>query len=206
MRLWHQVVAAALLILLWPAVAAASDKAINTNTANASTAKTSTAAITAPAVSAPAQLAKWQMLQGRFYFQQQKWIRGLKKPLQSSGYLQLETKRLLWITEKPVQQQIVLDNSGVQQQLDGALKLQPGTELIGSLMLAVMQQDIAFLQQHFVLQHMPEHCVQLQPLKKPLTDFYRHITLCGADKLQQITLLEISGNRSDIQLSTGATQ
>lgn len=206
MRLWQSFVAAALLIWLWPAVAATSDKVINTNTANASTAKTSSAAITAPAVSASAQLLQWQMPQGRFYFQQQKWIRGLKKPLQSSGYLQLETKRLLWITEKPVQQQIVLDNSGVQQQLDGTLKLQPGTELIGSLMLAVMQQDIAFLQQHFVLQHMPEHCVELQPLKKPLTDFYRHITLCGTDKLQHITLLEISGNRSDIQLSTGAAQ
>lgn len=195
MRLWHSAGAAALLILLWSAVAVASDTAIKTNAATA-----------APAVSAAVQLAQWQMPQGRFYFQQQKWIRGLKKPLQSSGYLQLETNRLLWVTEKPVQQQIVLDNSGVQQQLDGALKLQPGSELIGSLMLAVMQQDIAFLQQHFVLQQMPEHCVQLQPLKKPLTDFYRHITLCGADKLQQITLVEISGNRSDILLSTGAAQ
>lgn len=182
---------------LWPAIATAGDTAVR---------NTSTTAITEPAVSAAAQLAQWQLPPGRFYFQQQKWIRGLKKPLQSSGYLQLEAKRLLWITEKPVQQQIVLDNSGVQQQLDGALKLQPGSELIGSLMLAVMQQDIVFLQQHFVLQAMPDHCVQLQPLKKPLTAFYRHIALCGADKLQQITLLEISGNRSELQLSTGAAQ
>lgn len=154
-----------------------------------------------PALTAQAQLALWQLPLGRFEFQQQKWIRGLKRPLQSSGYLQLAQDSLQWVTEKPVQQQVLLNKQGVQQQLGTELKLQPGSELIGQLMLAVMQQDLAFLQQHFVLQTAEDACVQLQPLKAPLTGFYRYIALCGKERLQQIELLELSGNRSEIKLS-----
>lgn len=153
------------------------------------------------ALTAQAQLALWQLPAGRFEFQQQKWIRGLKRPLQSSGYLQLAQDSLQWVTEKPVQQQVLLNRQGVQQQLGTELKLQPGSELIGQLMLAVMQQDLAFLQQHFVLKTAEDSCVQPQPLKAPLTGFYRYIALCGKERLQQIELLELSGNRSEIKLS-----
>lgn len=164
--------------------------------------------IAAQPTSPPAEqlLLLWQVQQGQLNFQQQKWIRGLQRPLQSSGFLQLEPQRLLWVTEKPIQQQVVLDKLGVQQQLAGELKLQPGTELIGTLMLAVMQQDIAFLQQHFAFESAAEHCVRLIPRQKPLTAFYQHIELCGAIELQQITLLELSGNRSEIVLSPGVAK
>lgn len=150
---------------------------------------------------AEAQLASWQLPTGRLEFQQQKWIRGLTRPLQSSGYLLLEQDSLQWVTEKPLQQQVLLNRQGVQQQRGTELTLQPGSELIGQLMLAVMQQDVVFLQQHFALQQTADSCVQLQPLKQPLTSFYRYIALCGGAQLQQIELLELSGNRSEITLS-----
>lgn len=150
------------------------------------------------------QMAQWQLPQGKLLFTQQKWIRGLQRPLKSQGYLQLEAQSLDWVTEQPVQSAVRLDKQGVQQQLAGTYQPQAGTELIGRLMLAVLQQDQAFLQQYFSLQPLPEQsgeCVQLTPLQAPLSNFYRHIVLCGQMSLSRIELTELAGNRSEILLT-----
>lgn len=167
-----------------------------------------------PQANALQQMASWQLPQGKLLFTQQKWIRGLKRPLKSQGYLQLSPQSLDWVTEQPVQSAVRLDKQGVQQQLAGTFQLQAGTELIGHLMLAVLQQDQAFLQQYFSLQPVQSsagqepsaqaqagQCVQLVPLQAPLTNFYRHIVLCGEGSLSRIELIELAGNRSEILLT-----
>lgn len=154
------------------------------------------------------QIAQWQLPQGKLLFSQQKWIRGLQRPLKSQGYLQLAANSLDWVTEQPVPSAVRLDQQGVQQQLAGTYQLQVGTELIGRLMLAVLQQDQTFLQQYFSLQPLPlnnSECVQLMPLQAPLTKFYRHIVLCGQTSLSRIELTELAGNRSEILLTATST-
>ncbi len=79
----------------------------------------------------------------------------------------------------------------------------PSTEAINTY-LKEFEIPQAFLQQYFSLQPLPEQsgeCVQLTPLQAPLTNFYRHIVLCGQMSLSRIELTELAGNRSEILLT-----
>lgn len=149
-----------------------------------------------------ALISRWTLAPGHYPFVQQKWIKGLQRPLRSSGYLELATNGLDWVTEKPVLQKVHLDAQGVTLQNQ---PIQAGSELIGQLMLAVVQHDTQFLAQHFTISTPTERCMTLNPKAAPLNQFYQQIQLCGEQKLEQIELIELKGNRSLIQLQGPAT-
>lgn len=191
-----------LLLLVWPSAALLAAPAAKPDAA-------SIEQVSASQTAALDLLTKWQLPQGKLTFSQQKWIRGLQRPLKSQGYLQFNTDTLEWVTEYPVKSAVLLDKQGVRQQMGGAYQLQAGTELIGQLMLAVLQQDQLFLKQYFNLQALntsAEPCVRLVPRQAPLTNFYQHIVLCGVSRLQRAELLELGGNRSEILISAAPEQ
>ncbi|TXH94995.1 MAG: outer membrane lipoprotein carrier protein LolA [Rheinheimera sp.] len=142
-------------------------------------------------------LNRWTLAPGHYPFVQQKWIKGLQRPLRSSGYLALNEQSLEWVTEKPVLQKVHLDAHGVTLQHQ---QVQAGSELIGQLMLAVVQHDTSFLAKHFSISKLQAGCLKMQPKAAPLNKFYQQIQLCGETKLEQIELIEVKGNRSLIQL------
>lgn len=144
-----------------------------------------------------ALVGRWTLAPGHYPFIQQKWIKGLQRPLRSSGYLVLNEQSLDWVTEKPVMQKVHLDANGVTLQHQ---QVQPGSELVGQLMLAVVQHDSQFLAKHFRISPSQVGCLTLEPNSAPLNQFYQQIQLCGETRLQQIELLELNGNRSLIQL------
>lgn len=147
-------------------------------------------------------VGRWTLAPGHYPFVQQKWIKGLQRPLRSSGYLALHEQSLEWVTEKPVLQKVHLDAHGVTLQHQ---QVQAGSELIGQLMLAVVKHDTQFLAKHFRMSQPQAGCLTLQPNAAPLNQFYQQIQLCGETKLQQIELIELQGNRSLIQLQGPAT-
>ncbi|MDX3774792.1 outer membrane lipoprotein carrier protein LolA [Chromatiaceae bacterium AAb-1] len=142
----------------------------------------------------------WQPFSGRVEFRQQKQLQGMAFPITSSGYLQLDNDTLLWHTRQPVEQQVLISGAGVSQLQQGQMQLIAGTEIIGQLMLAVLQQNNAFLSTYFQRQPQGDHCQQLTPVKAPVDQFFQHIELCGTAQLEQIRLLEKSGNTTSIEL------
>ncbi|WP_409522561.1 outer membrane lipoprotein carrier protein LolA [Nitrincola sp. MINF-07-Sa-05] len=156
------------------------------------------------------QLPDWQGLDGRVNFTQHKHISGLKKPVLSSGYLLLEDEQLLWHTQKPVSSQVLISAAGVSQLTDGAAvgsaEAIAGSEIIGQLLLAVLQQRTAFLHQYFTLTSAGEDCFELRPHQPPVDQFFTQMTLCGDQTLNTINLLEHNGNRTLIELELDADQ
>lgn len=145
--------------------------------------------------------AAWQAYSGRVDFSQQKQLQGLTFPVRSSGYLQLDNDTLLWHTQTPVDQQVLISGAGVSQLQQGEMQLIAGTEIIGQLMLAVLQQNQSFLQEYFSFTPPADACQLLTPVKAPVDQFFSQIELCGGTQLQRITLLEKTGNNTIIALS-----
>ena len=79
-----------------------------------------------------------------------------------------------------------------------------GSEFVGQLMLAVLQQDIDFITQQFGIQQADNHCSLLRPVEAPLNQFFSQIELCGETQLSSLTLQETNGNTTQITLQPEA--
>jgi hypothetical protein len=151
-------------------------------------------------VLANGQMLQWPPLQGKTGFTQLKSLQGLPVPLRSSGTIELQEAELLWHTTAPVEQKLKISAAGVSQWQQQDYVALAGSEFVGQLMLAVLHQDLAFIQQHFSLQGGIAHCTLLQPRQAPLNQLFRQIELCGEQQLQQLTLQEVNGNKTVIAL------
>lgn len=148
----------------------------------------------------PEQLKQWADWSERVEFTQHKQIKGLSRPLLSQGYMQLSKDQLLWHTQKPVDQRVLIEATGVSQWSSGEFKAVAGTEMIGQLMLAVVQKDTSFLLQYFDATTGQPDCIELRPKQAPVNQFFSQIMLCGQQQLQSIQLNEISGSQTLISL------
>lgn len=155
----------------------------------------SIAATASPELSLP-----WQPLQGRIGFSQQKQLQGLPVPLNSSGYLDVTPEQMLWHTTSPVDSKLLISASGVSQWQQQQFVAVAGSEFVGQLMLAVLQQDNAFIAEQFNVGKDAEPCLTLTPRQAPLDKLFRQIWLCGAEQLNQIKLAELNGNTTTINL------
>ncbi|HEX5792892.1 MAG TPA: outer membrane lipoprotein carrier protein LolA [Rheinheimera sp.] len=149
-------------------------------------------------------LLPWQPLQGRVAFSQVKTIQGLPVPLRSSGYLDLSAQQMLWHTTTPLDSKLLITAAGVSQWQQQEYIAVAGSEFVGQLMLAVLQQDLDFMQQQFQLQRGDNHCTLLQPKQAPLDQLFEQIALCGEQQLSSLTLREKNGNSTQISLQTEA--
>ena len=154
----------------------------------------------------PEQLKKWSDWSERVEFTQHKQIKGLSRPLVSQGYMQLSNDQLLWHTQKPVDQQVLVEAGGVSQWRAGEFKAVAGTEMIGQLMLAVVQKNTSFLLQYFDAKTGQPDCIELIPNQAPVNQFFSQIILCGQQQLQSIQLNEISGSQTLIRLIVDGTR
>lgn len=145
-------------------------------------------------------LFNWPAVSGESRFLQLKTIQGLPVPLQSEGTITVESDGLVWHTVKPVEQQLLISSEGVSQWQQQQYTAIAGSQFIGQLMLAVMQRNAAFLQQHFTFQSVPPHCTTLTPIQPPLSQLFASVDLCGQHQLSQITLTELNGNVTQITL------
>lgn len=148
-----------------------------------------------PAVSLP-----WQPLQGRISFSQLKQLQGLPVPLNSSGYLEITPEQMLWHTTAPVDSKLLISASGVSQWQQQEYVAVAGSEFVGQLMLAVLQQDNAFIAEQFSVAKAEAPCLALTPRQAPLDQLFRQILLCGSAQLSQLKLEELNGNTTSINL------
>lgn len=154
----------------------------------------------------PEQLEQWADWSERVEFTQHKQIKGLSRPLVSQGYMQLSKDQLLWHTQKPVDQQVLVKATGVSQWSSGEFKAVAGTEMIGQLMLAVVQKNTSFLLQYFDAKTGQPDCIELTPNQAPVNQFFSQIILCGQQQLQSIQLNEVSGSQTLIHLIADGTR
>ena len=145
-------------------------------------------------------LQRFAPVEGRIQFSQRKQLQGLPVALQSSGYIELQQNELLWHTKVPVDSQLKITAAGVSQWQNRQYQAVAGSEFVGQLMLAVLQQQQAFIAEYFSLSETSVECVQLQPSQAPLNTLFGRIELCGKQQLQQISLYELNGNQTDIYL------
>ncbi|CAM3692896.1 outer membrane lipoprotein carrier protein LolA [Rheinheimera salexigens] len=144
----------------------------------------------------------WQPLQGKVWFKQVKNLQGLPVPLRSSGYLDIAPHQMLWHTTTPVESKLLIKATGISQWQQQEYIAVAGSEFVGQLMLAVLQQDSDFIQQQFQLQIIAGNCMQLQPKQAPLEQLFSQIVLCGKTELNSLTLQEVNGNSTMISLQT----
>lgn len=149
-------------------------------------------------------LLPWQPVQGRFAFTQLKQLQGLPVPLRSSGTIELKDNEMLWHTTAPVDSKLLITASGVSQWQQQQFVAVAGSEFVGQLMLAVLQQDTDFITQQFNVQQSGQHCTLLQPVEAPLNQFFSQIKLCGETQLSSLTLQETNGNTTQITLQPEA--
>lgn len=149
-------------------------------------------------------LLRWQPVLGKTAFEQVKTIQGLPVPIKSAGYLDISTAEMLWHTTTPVDNMLRITPAGVSQWQQGSYVDLAGSAFVGQLMLAVMRQDQAFIQQYFHLSATTEECTLLQPSQAPLNGIFRDITLCGAEQLNRLTITELNGSNTLITLLPAA--
>ena len=157
-----------------------------------------------PQATAGQTLLRFKPLQGQLNFNQSKQLQGLPVALKSSGYIQLEAGQLLWHTTAPVDSKLLVSPAGVSQWQQQQYVAVAGSEFVGQLMLAVLQQQHQFINAHFALSDADNDCQMLHPLQAPLSNLFVQIRLCGETTLQQIVLQESNGNSTTIDLQPGA--
>ncbi|MBU1308126.1 MAG: outer membrane lipoprotein carrier protein LolA [Gammaproteobacteria bacterium] len=152
-----------------------------------------------PAQAADSPQLRFKPLQGQLAFKQTKQLQGLPVALKSSGYIQLAAEQLLWHTTTPVDSKLQVSPAGVSQWQQQQYVAVSGSEFVGQLMLAILQQQHQFIRSHFALSD-DDGCQLLQPLQAPLNTLFVQIRLCGDSTLQQIVLHETNGNSTTIDL------
>lgn len=133
-------------------------------------------------------------------FTQTKHIQGLPRPMVSQGYVELTQDRLEWVTEAPIVNRLVVTQQGVYETENEAEQHISGSETVGQLLLALLNQDYEYLQRFFSVTPLNTKCLQLTPEREPLRSLYRTIEACGAERLESVELVETQGNRTSIQL------
>ena len=146
----------------------------------------------------------------RGQFEQEKTLAGFDLPLRSSGHFSFSRDHgVIWQIEQPFAATVVItaqrlrerDGDGPWRQTDSAS--QPAVAMIHRLSQALMGADLGQLRDHFALQAQTEaeHWqLQLNPLDGPMAEFLRQAQVRGQTTVQQLILIEASGDRTEIRL------
>ncbi|WP_394173849.1 outer-membrane lipoprotein carrier protein LolA [Thalassotalea litorea] len=135
-------------------------------------------------------------------FVQKKYFAALKKPFISEGQFRVSGTEFDWLTKKPVNSALFIrgnrifseDNIGNQVEISGA---KPVVELLKAVTTGHLE---TIATQFGFFQTEQQQCVLLTPKAKSLSDVIAQIQLCGRGVVSDISVLEISGNKTEIQL------
>lgn len=138
-------------------------------------------------------LAQVQLLRGRYT--QRKFLRELPRPLTSSGeFLLVRGQGIWWHTQVPMESELLLNRRSGQP---------PGLQMAASTFVAMFALDLDTLAQNFELfamQSGPRWLLGLRPRDAALAAWFQQIMLGGRTQLQQVTLIETTGDRTEIDL------
>jgi hypothetical protein len=135
-------------------------------------------------------------------FAQQRTMRGLPRPLESSGeFLLVRDLGLRWHTLAPVEDEFVLTRAGVSASRPGARRtsLGPATELL----FALFSLDLQALERRFELYGLgtPDSWnIGLRPRDKTTARAVREATVRGGRRVESIVLVNGAGDELRIRL------
>lgn len=145
-------------------------------------------------------------------FQQQKWFQGFNQPFHSSGTFHIGTDKLVWHTQKPINNKMLINQQGVfSVDAQGSLTQQAGQTPYNQLLGQLLTGNVASLATQFhitpkaLTPHLPakaNSCQQLVSKDRQLTQLIAHFVLC-TDAQQQvmfIRLVEPNGSKTEIHL------
>lgn len=131
-------------------------------------------------------------------FRQKKQLSGLPRALVSSGQLDISQEAIIWTTEHPQQQKLVINRQGIFEKSSG--EVISGSRAVAQLLLAILQQDEVVLKQQFNLS-LEQECVVMTPKADALASVIKEIHSCGTDSVERVELFEQDGNTTRIELS-----
>lgn len=141
-------------------------------------------------------------------FSQVKAIKGLKKPLRSSGNFVLARRRgVLWHTEKPLKSELRVSRDGLRQRREGKTVLelkagsQPGLKMLSEVLFSVFSADLAGLRSTFEMSGSTTKKgwkVSLTPKPGPAAKAVKRITLEGTSAVQILVLDEAGGDQARV--------
>ncbi|AHG66094.1 putative outer-membrane lipoprotein carrier protein LolA [Advenella mimigardefordensis DPN7] len=154
------------------------------------------------------QLAAHQTVQGDV--QQKRFLRSLEQPLLSQGsFVMAADKGLLWETRSPIASVIRITPKGMMHQ-DSAGQWQPlqqqgaGSQTQIRLFMDLLSGNTRSLSGQFTqtLQgDAQDWTLTLDPTSSVLKQIFQRITIRGARSIEQVTLAETQGDRTEILFS-----
>lgn len=157
-------------------------------------------------------LGRVQVLRGRF--SQRKFLRELPRPLLSTGeFLLVRDRGIWWHTQTPLDSTLMLTPGGLLAQDAGAKaqsrnsRQQPGLELAASMFFGLFALDLDTLARSFDLFETgsgKHWLLGLRPRDAALAAWFEKAILSGSAQVQQVTLFEAAGDRTEINLNAAA--
>ncbi len=144
-------------------------------------------------------------------FEQIKTIKGFKKPLLSRGrFLIVRGRGIQWLTQEPFPSALVVTRERLMTVTDGGAqemdaRQEPGLRAVNELLMAVLGGDLRVLNVRFQvegsLQGSQGWRMTLVPKDATLLRFIVRIEMEGDRHVQQVRLIEGSGDESRIRFS-----
>lgn len=161
------------------------------------------------------QLMQQQLLRGDF--KQSKQLKMFNEPLVSEGtFLLSHQQGLIWSQNTPFPVSLVLAKDKLRQQFAGQAPEiieasdNPMVFYFSHLFLSLFKGDLSALESQFDMtlteQQKDVWSLQLSPSQAPLNKVFKNIVITGKAQIQQLILLELSGDSSTIQFSNIRTQ
>ncbi len=146
------------------------------------------------------QLADTRVLRGDFV--QEKYLRGLPRPLRSDGRFVLAREGLLWDLQQPLQRMYRISRQGVALWQDEQWLVQGNQDVAARqsrLFLSVLQGDQQGLREEFDLQLSgveQDWLLTLLPRSLLLKQIFQRIEVRGDQHVRSIELFESQGDRT----------
>ncbi len=143
-------------------------------------------------------LGQVQVLRGRY--RQRRILHEIPRPLLSSGeFLLVRDRGIWWHTLSPLESELTLGSGGPLRQ--------SGAELAAPIFFALFALDLERLARSFdlfILQsgtsRAPRWVLGLRPRDAALAAWFDKATLSGGARVEQVTLFESTGDRTEIDL------
>jgi hypothetical protein len=147
----------------------------------------------------------------RGHFTQRKWLRELPKPLVSGGdFVIARDLGILWSTRTPFATDLVINSAGLVQRENGreTMRLtssqQPGLAAFASGFYQFFTLDLSTLAERFELHGAKAAdgwTLGLKPRAAAMAKSLEAVTIAGSDRVNQVTLFEGGGDRTEIELT-----
>ena len=146
------------------------------------------------------ELGQVQVLRGRYT--QRKFLREIPRPLTSTGeFLLVRERGVWWHTQTPLDSELIL--IGGSKAKSGSSPQQPGLEMAASVFFALFTLDLDTLSRSFDLfltQSGSRWTLGLRPRDAALGSWFEKATISGSARVEQVTLFEAAGDRTEIDL------